>query len=85
MRTRRKILAAFVAVPTLTVAAGAVAISRDGPCRGPEPTPQGTTSMQAVVYGGSVVLNVDAVARPVPAADEVLVRVHAASRKRGPC
>jgi NADPH:quinone reductase-like Zn-dependent oxidoreductase len=82
MSARRKVLAALFAVPALILAAGAAALSYDRPCQTREPAPTGTTTMQAVVYGcygGSGVLDVEVVARPVPGADEVLVRVHAAS------
>jgi NADPH:quinone reductase-like Zn-dependent oxidoreductase len=82
MRTRRKIVLAFISIPAIVLAAGAAVISRDLSCREPEPLPEGAAPMRAVVYGcygGSAVLTVGPVARPVPAADEVLVRVHAAS------
>jgi NADPH:quinone reductase-like Zn-dependent oxidoreductase len=82
MSARRKVLAALVAVPALILAAGAAALSQDRPCQVREPASEGAPQMQAVVYGcygGSEVLDVEAVARPVPAADEVLVRVRAAS------
>lgn len=82
MRTRTKIFAALAGVPVMILGVGAIAVSYDRPCREMEPVSEGTMPMQAVVYGcygGSGVLNVEAVARPVPAADEVLVRVHAAS------
>jgi NADPH:quinone reductase-like Zn-dependent oxidoreductase len=82
MSARRKVLAALFAVPALILAAGAAAFSYDRPCQTRQPAPKGATAMQAVVYGcygGSWVLNGEAMARPVPAADEVLVRVHAAS------
>jgi NADPH:quinone reductase-like Zn-dependent oxidoreductase len=78
----RKFLAALAAIPVIALAVGAAAISRDFSCRESEPVPQGATPMRAVVYGcygASAVLNVHPVARPVPAADQVLVRVHAAS------
>jgi hypothetical protein len=82
LRRRRKVLATMAAVPAIGLAAGATAISRDLSCDGARPLPAAETTMRAVVYGcygGSAVLEVQPVERPVPAGGEVLVRVHAAA------
>jgi hypothetical protein len=62
---------------------GAMAVvSHDAPCREADPLLPGSASMLAITshcYGDAAVLELERVARPVPADDEVLVRVHAAS------
>lgn len=81
MKTWRKWLLRTAGVCALAIAVLAVAISHDSPC-GEAPPPAAGETMQAVVqrcYGPPDVLRLETLAKPVPAADEVLVRVHAAS------
>jgi NADPH:quinone reductase-like Zn-dependent oxidoreductase len=82
MKLRYKILGSIGLVVAVGVAALMVALSHDSPC-GPAPAiPANTPTMQAIVarcYGPPDVLRLEAIAKPVPAADELLVRVHAAS------
>lgn len=77
-----RIVGAVAALVAVSVIVFAIAISRDAPC-GPAPTLAGdATTMKAVVrrcYGPPNVLTVEPVERPVPADDQMLVRVHAAA------
>ena len=68
------------------VAAGcvwlALAVSHDAPCAAAPALATGATSMKAIVhrcYGAPSVLSYESIAKPVPADDQLLVRVHAAS------
>jgi NADPH:quinone reductase-like Zn-dependent oxidoreductase len=82
MTLRRRILIGFLLLATLGLASLAFAISRNAPCPAPDPLPDGAVPMKAIVkpcYGTADVLRLQDVARPVPADDEVLVKVHAAS------
>jgi len=82
MRRRSKVL---LTVTLMVCAAGATlagAMSRDAACPPPSAVTAGGTTMQAVerrCYGGADVLMLHAVAKPLPADSEVLVRVHASS------
>lgn len=81
MRRRNKILVSLLGIVVLSVGALALVISHDSACLAPDPPAADRASMQAVrptCYGGTEVLRLDRVARPVPADDELLVRVHAA-------
>ncbi len=82
MKLRYKILIAVLVLVTGLLSWLAVSLSHDAPC-GPAPAlPAQTTLMKAVVhrcYGGPDVLRLEDVAKPTPAANEVLVQVHAAS------
>ena len=75
-----KILAALLIVAVIALA---VAISHDSACP-TTPSPAraaGTTPMKAAVYrcyGPPEVVKIEAVAKPVPSDEEVLVKVHAA-------
>ncbi|HRO28116.1 MAG TPA: NAD(P)-dependent alcohol dehydrogenase [Luteimonas sp.] len=81
MRRIRKLLLGLLLLLVVAVGVLAVVLAYDGDCP-PAPTvADGTSAMQAVsarCYGGSGVLALERVALPVPAQDEVLVRVHAA-------
>ena len=82
MKLRYKILSGVGLVLVVAVAAGAWAISRNAPCTEAAPVATGAATMRAVIhrcYGASEVLELAVIDKPVPAADEVLVRVHAAS------
>jgi NADPH:quinone reductase-like Zn-dependent oxidoreductase len=83
MKKPLKLLAGAVAL--LGVASGVLAlvISHSSPCpAAPLPAAAGVSRMQAVrqaCYGGPDVLRLERVPKPIPAADEVLVRVHVAA------
>jgi NADPH:quinone reductase-like Zn-dependent oxidoreductase len=82
MKLRYKILSGIGLFLAVALASLALFMGHDSPC-GPAPTPPANaTLMKAMVYrcyGSPEVLRLEDVAKPVPAADEVLVRVHAAS------
>ncbi len=64
------------------VAVLALAIRYDAPCPAPAPDAEGPATMLAVIracYGSSEVLRLARIDKPVPADDEVLVRVRAAA------
>lgn len=82
MKLRYKVLG----VIGVLVAAGAITfgrfLSHSLPCGPASALPAGSPAMKAVVqrcYGSPDVLQFEDVPKPVPAADEVLVKVHAAS------
>jgi NADPH:quinone reductase-like Zn-dependent oxidoreductase len=82
IRRRYRILGIALAVVAVLFAAGAFAVSYNSPCGAAEPAPAGIVRMKAVIqrcYGSPEVLRIEEVAKPVPAEDEVLVRVRAAS------
>lgn len=78
---RRRILWSVLAVLALAITALAYALSHETACKAvPAPAP-GTITMKAVVrrcYGGPEVLALEDVEKPVPADDQLLVRVRAA-------
>lgn len=82
MKLRYKIAGGLLAFLAVAAAALAITLSYDAPC---EPAPRvadGRETMQAVTYrcyGSPEVLEIGAVEKPVPAPDQVLVRVHAAA------
>lgn len=81
MRLRTKILGSTLAVLMIAVVAVALTMSYDAACEPPAAPAQDATTMQAVrhrCYGTSEVLTLERVSKPVPADDEVLVKVHAA-------
>jgi NADPH:quinone reductase-like Zn-dependent oxidoreductase len=82
MRLRYKILGVLVIVLAVGVLAVALVMSHTTPC-GPAPSPAtGATLIKAVVhrcYGSPAVVRYEDIAKPTPADNEVLVRVHAAS------
>jgi NADPH:quinone reductase-like Zn-dependent oxidoreductase len=81
MRRRTKIMGSILIIVLLGLGALAVVLSHDSACQPPIALEADRASMQAFrqpCYGGSEVLRLDRVARPVPADDELLVRVHAA-------
>jgi NADPH:quinone reductase-like Zn-dependent oxidoreductase len=82
MRLRNRILGILAIVLALAFASLAVALSYSSSCGAAAPLPAGTTSMKGLVarcYGAPDVLTVEQVAKPTPADDELLVKVHAAS------
>ncbi len=81
-RRRYRILGIALAGVAVAVAAGAFAVSYNAPCGAVEPVQADVVRMKAVIqrcYGSPEVLRIEEVAKPVPGADEVLVRVRAAS------
>lgn len=82
MRLKRKVLAIAIAIIAVAVTSLAVALSYSSACPPPEALPEGMPRMKAVVqrcYGPPAVLKVEESIKPSPAADEILVRVHAAA------
>lgn len=82
MKLRYRILNGVLILLLLAVATLALVLSYDSPC-GPASAPSSASQhMQAIVYrcyGPPEVLALETVDKPVPADDEVLVRVRAAS------
>jgi NADPH:quinone reductase-like Zn-dependent oxidoreductase len=82
MKLRYKILNVLLALVIVAVIALRLVLSYDSPCP-PSPGLTGSAArMKAVVYrcyGTPQVLKLEEVAKPVPADDELLVKVHAAS------
>ena len=82
MKLRYRITGGILLFVAVALAALAIALGHDSAC-GPAPSlPGNATLMKAMVhrcYGAPEVLKLEDIAKPVPAADEVLVRVHAAS------
>lgn len=81
MKLRYKILLGFFGVVAAGVLALAVAISYTADCPPAPAVEPGTETMQALrarCYGSPDVLTIEDVPRPVPAADQMLVRVRAA-------
>ena len=82
MKLRYKVLGGTLA---LLVSAGTIFglyIGHDGQCGSAPPLAAGAQPMKAIVYrcyGSTEVLKLEQIARPVPPADGVLVKVHAAS------
>ena len=86
MRLRHKIALSALAFVAAALLATLFAVSYDAPCTAAPALPPGTPSMKAAVrrcYGPPDVVAIEDVARPTPAADEVLVKVHAASLNAG--
>jgi NADPH:quinone reductase-like Zn-dependent oxidoreductase len=82
MRLRYKILSAAVLLIAVATVAGALTLSHTSPCQAAPPLPAGTATMKAAVhrcYGSPDVVALEDVSKPTPAANEVLVRIHAAS------
>ncbi|HXZ59578.1 MAG TPA: NAD(P)-dependent alcohol dehydrogenase [Steroidobacteraceae bacterium] len=82
MKLRYKILGGVAVVLAAGVVALALAMSYTAPCGASPAPPAGATLMKGIVrrcYGPPDILRYEDVAKPAPADDEVLVRVHAAS------
>ncbi len=81
MKLRYRIALGLLVLVLSAVAALALTISYDASCPSEPLADPGETSMRAVIYrcyGSPDVLELVEIARPVPADNEVLVRVHAA-------
>jgi NADPH:quinone reductase-like Zn-dependent oxidoreductase len=82
IRRRYRILGIALAVVAVAVAAGAFAVSYNAPCGTAESVRADVARMKAVIqrcYGSPDVLRIEEVPKPMPAENEVLVRVRAAS------
>src|SRR5262245_54105987 len=82
MKRRSKILIGALAFVALVVAALAAYVSHDSACGAAPTADTGGPHMKAVVYrcyGPPSVLRYEDVAKPVPADNQVLVKVHAAA------
>lgn len=82
MSLKRKVLAITFAVIAIAVTSLAIALSYSSACPPSPALPQGEQRMKAVVqrcYGPPAVLKVEDTVKPTPAADEILVKVHAAA------
>jgi NADPH:quinone reductase-like Zn-dependent oxidoreductase len=81
MKLRYRLLAAVLVCFAIAIAWFAYVASHDDPCPA-EPAAAGTPTMQAIVYrcyGSPQVLRYESLPKPQPRANELLVRVHAAS------
>jgi NADPH:quinone reductase-like Zn-dependent oxidoreductase len=82
MRLRNRILGIIAIVLALAFATLAVALSYSSSCGAAAPLPAGREPMKGLVarcYGAPDVLAVEVVAKPTPADDQLLVKVHAAA------
>lgn len=82
MKRRYKIASGTLVLVVFAFTAGALMLSHDSACPSPQPTMDASTGILAVqyhCYGSPDVLKVARVDMPVPADDEVLVNVQAAS------
>ncbi len=82
MKLRYKILNVFLALVVVAVIALRLVVSYDSPCPQSPALAGSAARMQAVLYrcyGTPQVLKLEEVAKPVPADDELLVKVRAAS------
>jgi NADPH:quinone reductase-like Zn-dependent oxidoreductase len=82
MKLRYRILSIFAIVVALAFASLAVALSYNASCGASPELPARGESMKGVVahcYGSPDVLKVEQVAKPTPADDQLLVKVHAAA------
>jgi NADPH:quinone reductase-like Zn-dependent oxidoreductase len=82
MQLRYKILSVILILLALGVLSLIITLSHTSPCVPSPPLTAGATPMKAIVhrcYGSPDVVRYEDIAKPAPADDEVLVRVHAAS------
>jgi NADPH:quinone reductase-like Zn-dependent oxidoreductase len=82
MKLRYKILGTLTVVVTVALLALALAMSHSSPCGAAPVLPAGTPLMKGAVhrcYGSPDVVRYEDIPKPMPADDEVLVKVHAAS------
>lgn len=82
MKLRNRILSIFAIVVALAFVSLAVALSYNSPCNAPAAPTAGRESMTRVFarcYGAPDVLTLEQDAKPTPADDQLLVKVHAAA------
>ncbi len=82
MKLRNKILSGTLIVLVVALSALGIALSHNSPCPGNAAQQPRANSMKAVVYqcyGAAEVARLEDVAKPVPGANDVLVKVHGAS------
>lgn len=82
MKLRYKISGGIAIALVGAIAALGVVLSHNSPCTAAPPLAANTPSMKAIVYrcyGGAEVLKLEQIAKPAPADDRVLVKVHAAA------
>jgi NADPH:quinone reductase-like Zn-dependent oxidoreductase len=82
MKLRYKILGGIVAIVGVAVISLALVLSHTNPCEPAPAVAEGAETMKAVMnrcYGPPDALTFEDVEKPVPASEEVLVRVHAAA------
>ena len=82
MKLRYKVLGGLAIALVGAIVALNLVLSHDSPCPAAPPLAANTPSMKAIVYrcyGNTDVLKLEEIAKPVPADDRVLVKVHAAS------
>jgi NADPH:quinone reductase-like Zn-dependent oxidoreductase len=82
MIRRYKALSVVLVLVVVTVSSLALLLSHDSPCGTAQAVAANTQSMQAIVYrcyGSPGVVKLEDIAKPAPADDRVLIKVHAAS------
>ena len=82
MSKRSAVLLSVLVALVLGAAAFAFALSHDSPCQAPPALAAGVASMKAAVarcYGSPDVVRIERVAKPVPADNQMLIKVRAAS------
>ena len=82
MTRRSKIVSVVLVLLLAALVSLALVLSHDAPCGTAAAVPANTPLMKAIVYrcyGAPEVLKLEDIAKPVPADDRVIVKVHAAS------
>jgi NADPH:quinone reductase-like Zn-dependent oxidoreductase len=82
MARRYKVLSVVLILMLVALSSLALVLSHDSPCGAAQPVPANTQAMKAIVYrcyGSPDVVKLEDIAKPTPADDRVLIKVHAAS------